>query len=347
MKRMAITLEQIADRENLLLAVAKAARGKHSRPEVAAWLARLEPNIAALAATILNQTAPLGQTRQFIIHDPKRRTITAACFADRVLHHAILNIAEQRFERALVPTSFACRPGLGVHAAVARVRDNLQRFGWWAQVDIAGYFNSIDHGVLKALLARRFKGRGFLDLLNRIIDASPNRRCDRHGRPHGLPIGALTSQHFANAYLDGADRWLLANPDVRAHVRYMDDIVWWCNERHQAREILRGLRRFLADPLRLELKSNVRIGPSRRGIAFCGFRVKPGVVLPSSRKMTRYRQGRKQIEQALHGGAVNELEAQRAGDVLNATLSHTESLRFRQRLNRAMTHHFRGYNPES
>lgn len=347
MKRLAITLEQIADRENLLLAVAKASRGKHCRPEVAAWLARLEPNITALCASILNQTAPLGQTRQFIIHDPKRRSITAACFTDRVLHHAILNIAEQRFERALVPTSYACRPCLGVHAAVMRVRINLQRFGWWAQVDIAGYFNNIDHMILKAVLARRFKGRAFLDLLGRIIDASPNRQMDLDNRPRGLPIGALTSQHFANAYLDGADRWLLAHPDVRAHVRYMDDIVWWCDDRRQAREILRGLHRYLTDAWRLELKSNVRIGPSQRGIAFCGFRVKRGIVLSSSRKMTRYRDGRKRIDLALRSDAVNELEAQRASDVLNATLSHTESLRFRQRLNRAMARLDRGYNPES
>ena len=113
MKRLAISLEAIAGRNNLLLAVHKAARGKRQHHEIAHFLANLEAQLAQLAASIQNGSAPTGQYRSFTIHDPKRRQIHAACFADRVLHHAILNLAEPRFETMLVDTSYACRPGKG------------------------------------------------------------------------------------------------------------------------------------------------------------------------------------------------------------------------------------------
>lgn len=327
MQRDAVTLEALAARDNLLLATWKAARGKRERPAVARFLADLDARLDALAEDILAQRAPLGRCRRFTIHDPKRRVITAACFADRVLHHAILNLAEPRFERMLVDSSYACRPGKGVHAAVQRVQQQLQRWPWCVQVDVDGYFPTIDHGLLKALLARRFKGAGFLALLGRIIDAG---RGATPGR--GLPIGALTSQHFANAYLDAADRRLLAHPGVRAHVRYMDDIVWWCERRADALESLDALRDFLWRERRLRLKAGARIGRSEAGLAYCGFRVRPGVILASGRKLSRYRVGLARLQAALAGDGVSTAQVQRAQDGLLATLAGAQTLGFRQRL---------------
>jgi hypothetical protein len=287
----------------------------------------LDARLNALAEDILTERAPKGRFRRLTIHDPKRRVITAACFADRVLHHAILNLAEPRFERALVDSSYACRPGKGVHAAARAVQRNLQRWPWFVQVDVNGYFPSIDHGLLKDLLARRFKGAGFLALLGRIIDAGGT---DTSGR--GLPIGALTSQHFANAYLDAADRMLLAHPGVRAHVRYMDDILWWCPSRAAAVESLAEQQTFLWRERRLRLKPGARIGCSRQGLAYCGFRVRQGVILASSRKLTRYRAGLARVAAAEEAGKVTPAHAQRAYDGLLATLSGAQTLGFRQRL---------------
>lgn len=329
MRRTAISLEQLAERENLLLAVWKAARGKHQRPAVARFLGDLDRRLNALAESLLEERAPVGRFRRFTIHDPKRRTIAAACFADRVLHHAILNHAEPRFERMLVDGSYACRPGKGVHAAIGAVQRHLRRWPWFVKVDVDGYFPSIDHGLLKGLLARRFKGCKFLSLLGRIIDAGS----DTPGR--GLPIGALTSQHFANVYLDAADRFLLSQPGVRAEVRYMDDIVWWCEDRHVARATLAGLGDFLWQARRLRLKGNVRIGRSAEGLSYCGFRVKPGVVLASSRKLSRFRAGLARVNGALEDGGVTEAQAQRAMDGLLATLAGAETLGFRRTLSRA------------
>ena len=100
---------------------------------MAGYLAALDERLHHLAEAILTGQAPLGLARRFVIHDPKRREISAACFADRVLHHAILNLAEPRFEQALAPSAYACRPGMGVHVAVQAVQRGLQRWPWWCR----------------------------------------------------------------------------------------------------------------------------------------------------------------------------------------------------------------------
>lgn len=330
MRRLAISLDALAERENLVLATWKAARGKHDRPAVARFLADLDGHLTRLSRSILDGTAPQGRFREFVIHDPKRRTIHAACFADRVLHHAILNLTEAAFERALVASSFACRPGKGVHAAIADVQRHLRRFGWCVQVDVDGYFPSIDHARLRALLARRFKGAGFLALLDRIVAAGGGVTVP--GR--GLPIGALTSQHFANAFLDRADRFLLetCRTQVRAHVRYMDDIVWWCDTPEAAQQTLAALRVFMANELGLTLKPQAAIRPSVQGLLFCGCRVTPGVVLPSPRKRRRYREAVERLQRAEALGLADERVLQRAHDAALGALAHTQSLNFRRRL---------------
>lgn len=338
MKRLAVTLQDIAARSNLLLAVHKAARGKHHRPAVAQFVVALDANLNHLAQSILDGTAPQGRSHSFVINDPKRRTITAACFADRVLHHAILNLAEPRFEAMLVPSSYACRPAKGVHQAVHAVQRNLQRFGWVVQVDVAGYFPSICHVRLAALLATRFKGADFLALLGRVVaggNASDGGcyegRDGGTGLPVGLPIGALTSQHFANAYLDAADRFLLAHPGVRAHVRYMDDLLWFCDSRAAAVQTLTELTAFLWEQRGLRLKASAHVGPCSAGVRYCGFRVRPGVVLASSRKLSRYRQHTRAIHAASKAGQFDGATIQRASDAVHAALAHTQSLGFRQR----------------
>jgi RNA-directed DNA polymerase len=291
MKRLAIELGALAAYDNLALAAYKAAAGKRRHPEVAAFLANLGGQLKLLASSILQATAPTGQARRFFISDPKHRQITAPCFADRVLHHAIFNLAEPRLETALTDVAFACRPGRGVHAAVFTVQRNLQRYAWVVQVDVAHYFDNINHAVLLALLARRFKGPGFLALLQRIVAGDSTATC-------GLPIGALTSQHFANAYLDSADRLLLQQPGVGAAVRYMDDMVWFCQSQNAAQASLQQLRQHLSSCLLLTLKDRVVLRPSRQGLLFCGYRVRQGVVLAGPRKLKRYRQAVCRLQQA-------------------------------------------------
>jgi RNA-directed DNA polymerase len=322
MKRLAVTLEQIAARENLTLAVFKATEGRRGQADVRCFLAGLDCELDALRAEILDHRSPRGHDRRFVIHDPKRRTITAPCLADRVLHHAVFNLAEPRLEAALTSAAYACRPGLGVHAAVGAVQRGLRAWPWVVQVDVRSYFAHIEHSVLRALLAGRFKGAAFLALLERIVAGGGNGR--------GLPIGALTSQHFANAYLDSGDRLLMAHAGVGAVVRYMDDIVWFCTDRAVAAASLAALRAHLGDELRLELKDRVVLRPSEKGLVFCGYRIRQGVVLAGRRKLRRYGQACSRMAMAEAAGVPDWL-LQRMHDVSTAALLPAQTLATRRR----------------
>ncbi len=324
MRRLRIELADIAARDNLLLAVYKAASGKRQRLDVARFLANLDGQLARLQADILAEHVPYGHYRQFVIHDPKRRIIHAACFEDRILHHALMNLAEPVFEKSLVATSYACRPGKGVHMAVAQVQKNLQRYPWFVQVDVSGYFPAIDHARLLALLATRFKGVGCLALLRRIVESYQS----LPGK--GLPIGALTSQHFANTYLDAADRFLLAHRLVSAHVRYMDDIVWWCQDNQAARQILSEFSRYLSETCLLTLKPNPRINRSSQGLTYCGFRIYPGIIKLTLRKQRRYRRLRQQYEDVWQIGGMSDRALQSAYDAILAATLPAASRSWRQ-----------------
>ena len=326
MQRLRIELGQIAEHANLLRAAWLATRSRQRRPAAARLLADLDARLDALGQRIRSGQAPVGEQRQFVIHDPKRRLITAACLDDRVLHHAILNLAGPRFEQALVASSYACRPGKGVHAAVAALQQQLRRAPWAVQVDVDGYFPSIPHAPLLDLLARRFKGPAFLALLARIVAAGA-----APGATQGLPIGALTSQHFANAYLGSADRLLLAHPGVAGQVRYMDDIAWLCHSRDAAQDSLAALREHLHSALGLRLKAGVVLRPSAQGLAFCGFRVRPGVVLAGHRKLRRYRAAVLRL-QAGQAAGHDEADLQRAHDAALAALAGSQTLHWRRGL---------------
>lgn len=324
MKRHRIELTELAALPNLQRALWKAARGKRARPDVVDFLARPDARLARLTDNILAGRVPYGAYRAFTIHDPKTRLIHAACFDDRVLHHAIMNLAEPVFERSLVPSTYACRPGKGVHRAIAQVQRPLRRFPWYCKVDVAGYFPAIDHRRLFALLARRFKGEDFLALLWRIVDSY-------HSVPgKGLPIGSLTSQHFANHYLDGADRLLLADGRVRAHVRYMDDIVFWCDERVQAAAVLAELGDYLARERELRLKPEPEINRSGHGVTWCGYRIHPGTIRLTPRKRQRYRLLLDTWESQWLEGAVDEAQLQRAYASVHGPTLHADALAWRR-----------------
>lgn len=324
MKRKRLLLADIASQENLSLAVWKAAKGKRHRKDVIDFTADLDRHLEGLSQAILVVTVPYGDYRELRIYDPKPRRIHAACFPDRVLHHAIMNLAEPVFERTLVESTFACRPGKGVHKAVAQVQKNIRRYPWYVKTDIAGYFPAIDHGVLFQLLCRRFKGDEFLHLLWRIIDSW-------HGTSgKGLPIGSLTSQYFANYYLDGADRFLLEELKASAHVRYMDDTVFWCVSKAEAKEKLSELTEFLQTERQLEVKSNSLIGRSQQGLVFCGYRILPRAVLLSRRKRYRYQRLRQHLEQEWLGGHISSLQLLHAYSSVHAITLQSDSQAWRK-----------------
>jgi hypothetical protein len=207
-------------------------------------------------------------------------------------------------DRALIFDTYACRTGKGALAVVLRAQQHSRRYPWYAKIDIRSYFPSIDHQCLLRLLARKFRDRRMLGLMQGIIDA----HCDSPGR--GLPIGALTSQHFANFYLASLDRLLLERCRVSGIVRYMDDLVWWGHSREQVKTALQQAIRHAEQELLLTVKTPVQVGRSAQGMTFCGYRILPGALRLSRRRKRCYGRGRRRWEAAYAGGAIDAAHLQ-------------------------------------
>lgn len=324
MKRQHVLLAEIADYNNLLLALHKASKGKRHRRVVREFYEQFDKKISGLAQDILAEQLPYGSFKSFQIYDPKKRLIHAACFADRVFHHAVMNIAGERLEKCMVNHSYACRPGKGVHKAIRQVQGNLQRYKWFVKIDITAYFSRIDHNILLVLLMRRFKGKSFHDQLQRIVKSCPDMQ------DKGLPIGSLTSQYFANYYLDGLDRFLAAHPHVNGAVRYMDDVIWWCDNKKSAKKILLEVTDYLQVERLLTIKPNIQILPSHAGVSYCGFRITQGIVRLSRRRKRALRQRRQYWEQEYLQGNINAVQLQTAYAAVQAIGQGTNSLAWRQ-----------------
>ena len=312
MKRAAISLDDIATVPNLAQAAHQAARGKRTRRDVRCFFAQFDRHLGQLARDMREARMPYGRFRRFLIRDPKPRIIHAACFEDRVFHHAVMNLAGPVLERSLTPTTFACRRGMGHHAALRQVQRYLGRFPWYVKIDIEHYFDTIDHACLYRLLMRRFKGQDFLALLWRIIDSfqvTPGK---------GLPIGSLTSQHLANYYLDGLDRYILEQLLAAAHVRYMDDTIWWCHSRAHAHETLAQVCSYVEKERLLRVKPSAQINRSRHGVSFCGHRITPRQLRLSRRRRRRYQQLRRYWEWAYLEGRIEALALQQTYDAVHA-----------------------------
>lgn len=325
MRRTTLRLDDLAERDHLAWAFWRAAQGKRCRPDVRAFAQGLDSNLDRLQAEILDGTVEVGRMTRFWIRDPKPRLIHAPCFRERVLHHALMAYLGPVFDRYLVGDTFACRPGKGSWAAVLRAQEHGRSHNWFLKMDMRSYFASIDQEVLRAQIRRRIKGRGALELCDRII-------ASHESRPRkGLPIGSLTSQHFANLYLAPLDRFLLEALKVEGMVRYMDDVVAWGKTRSRLREVHQSSQEFVANELRLEIKPSAVVQQSRRGLTLCGFRIHPGRLGLSQRRRRRYRQARTRWEAAYLSGSIDATALQRGYAGALAITTGADSLAWRRR----------------
>ena len=324
MKRKRIDLPVILERNNLVRAVYQAARGKRQRPEVVDFVTNLDTRLDALTTRVLDGTVQLGRHRTFHIRDPKPRVIHAPVFEERVLHHAIMALVGPVVDRALVDDTFACRLGGGTRGAVERCQRHVRRFAWYAKMDVRHYFASIDHEILLRRLERLIKSQETIGLIRRIVSSHE----DAPGK--GLPIGALTSQYFANLYLGALDRYLLETCHVAGMVRYMDDVVLWGHSRTQVVDAEAAAGAFIRQALALEPKAEPVINRSGSGVTLCGFRVFPGTVRLTPRRKRRYLESRRHWEGAWRRGDISERQLQRGYAAAHAITLPADASRWRR-----------------
>lgn len=315
MRRAKPLFDRIPERGNLELAVQKALRGKRRKGDAIAYLAKLDGNLNDLAEQLRSGEVRVGVCTEFTIRDPKERLITAPCFAERVLHHAIMNVCEPEFERRLIHHTYACRRGKGQFAALAAAGRFARRHPWFLKADVRKYFESIPKAGLLKRLARVFAEPRLLALFSAIVHAH------RFGEDRGLPIGSLISQHCANLYLDPVDRAVTATLRCGSYVRYMDDFVVWSDRKERLKEIRPVLNEAL-DCLGLSFKADPLINRTRHGMDFLGHRVYSGRTILNRRSRARFAAKAKALAENLAAGRIAEAEAQEKATALCAFAAH-------------------------
>jgi len=262
------TLHDATEFHALRAAARKAARGHKGKPETAAFLCALETEVLQLQRELRSGSYRPGTFQTFRIRDPKPRTISAAPFRDRVVHHALCAAMEPTFEARADPDSFACRVGKGNRAAVWRLQRLTRVWPWYAKLDVERYFETLPLGSLLGLLHTLFDDGSLLQAVEVVLRAG----CG--DGETGLPIGNLTSQHFANLYLGELDRFARAS-GVGGLVRYMDDIVVLGRDKASVVGFARAMSSHM-EALGLREKASAhRLGPVHIGVPYLGFRVWP------------------------------------------------------------------------
>jgi len=235
-----------------------------------------------------NETYQLGGYHSFRIDKPKRRLVNAAPFRDRVVHHALMNVIEPLFERQFVFDSYANRKGKGTHAALDRTTYFLRRHCYVMHLDVRQFFPAVDHEILLSILSRTIGDKRVINLARKIISSGAEVQAGEYdmvyfpkddlfafNRSRGLPIGNLTSQHWANVYLNELDQYAKRVLKCRAYIRYVDDILLFANDKDTLSQWKGEIETFL-QTLRLTLhETKAQSRPTSTGIPFLGFTVFP------------------------------------------------------------------------
>lgn len=274
---------------------------KRNKPSALAFELNLERNLGTLFDELQAGTYRPGRSICFIITRPKPREVWAADFRDRIVHHLLYNRIGARIEATFIADSCACILGRGtlygarrLESKIRSITQNWSRPAHYLKLDLANFFVSIDKHILRDLLARRIAEPWWLQLTETILFHDPRQNFEYHGRasmvervpPHkrltlqpshlGLPIGNLSSQFFANVYLDALDQYIKHQLKARHYIRYVDDMVllhddprWLNTARHHIEDFLGKVLAVRLNPAKTILQ------PVDRGVDFVGQVIKP------------------------------------------------------------------------
>jgi retron-type reverse transcriptase len=337
--------EKICDFENLHAAYLEARKCKRYRDEVLSFTANLEENLFSIQNELLHQTYVVGRYREFFVHEPKKRLVMALPFRDRIVQWALYLVVNPIVTKGYISDSYACITDRGAHEAVAKVHYWMNLMSkpeeevYYLKMDISKYFYRVDHSLLMKILQRRFPDEQLLWLFQTIIDCEETPfglpiGCDFSDSERiydvGMPIGNLSSQLFANLYLNEIDQYIKRELQVRYYVRYMDDMIILSHDKawlHTYKDLIDA---YLRVYLRLSLNNKTAIRPAALGLLFCGYRIWATHIKlskASARKMKR------RLRMVQHMYAKGEIELTTAMSTVTAyfgLLKHCDSYHFKQ-----------------
>ena len=320
-KRYDSLFEGIANFGALRRAAMRAARGKRRKPGAAAFMANLEKEVLRLERELTKGAWTPGGYVTIEVTIPKKRVVSAAPFRDRVVHQALCGVVGPIFERGFLLDSYANQVGKGTHRAVDRYERFRDRHRHVLRCDIYRYFPAIDHEILKTDLRRRIACERTLNLLDQIIDGSnPQEPVDIHfpgddlltplTRRRGLPIGNLTSQFFANVYLDGLDHYAKEVLRAPAYLRYVDDFALFQDDA----DVLAGWRADIAHYL---ARRRLRLHPDKTFMSatasaseFLGYVLLPGRRRLPDDNVRRFRNRLRSLRDRWRSGTVEVVEVE-------------------------------------
>lgn len=291
--------------ENLYSAYLDCRRKKSNKRGTQSFEVQAEENLFALAKELTDRTYCPLPSFCFVSKNDKFREIFAAQFRDRVVHHLIVRYLEKIWEPVFIHDSYASRKGKGTHAAVYRLQsfarkitNNITKRAWYMKLDIRAFFPSIDRQLLLDIVLSKLESEEMRWLTGVILlhdptknaiftcsttkwqDIPPHKSLFSVPNGQGLPIGNLTSQFFANIYLNSLDQFIKHTLKVRFYIRYVDDFVLLHKNREQLFAWKKDIKDFLTNSLKLDLHPERQyIRPATNGIDFLGYIVRPSYLL--------------------------------------------------------------------
>ena len=333
---------QLVSFENLWGAYLAARRGKRARLAVAAFDLDADTRILRLQEALEDGSYRPGAYRTFVIHEWKRRQISAAPFVDRVVHHALCQVIEPIWEARFIHDTYACRRGRGTLAALDRAQHFARGHRYLLQLDIREFFPSIDHAILLQTLQRHVADRRVLDLCAKIIASGRDVLAESYTpvlfpgddlfaieRPRGLPIGNLSSQFWANVYLHPFDLFVKQELHCDAYVRYCDDMLLFGDDKPTLHCWRDAACAQLASMRLTTHERRATVSPTICGFPFVGWTVTPAQRRLRRRNVVRFRRRYRARLAAYAAGEIDldHLTATVRGWIGHAKHGSTRSLR--------------------
>ena len=271
--------KQIYDWDNLLLAYKEAKRGKSYSSSYLRFKEYYLTNLRHLQLRLIEKNWSPDQQLEFDIIDPKKRTIACQSFRDRVLHHALIQVVGPILDTAMMPQVFACRIGLGTHRCVNKMQQLMRQNpnSWILHLDFSKFFPSIPQNLLLAYLGKKLTCHNTLQLIEKVLSV----------QKQGVPIGALTSQIFANYWGGKLDRFIAATGNGR-FVRYMDDAVIIIDSKNDGLNLKQQACDFVINEMNQQI-GKWSLKTVKQGVTFCGFRIRRKFKLIKKQSMIRQR----------------------------------------------------------
>jgi len=350
-----LNITELFSFENLYKNFRNCRTGKRFKPTTGRFEFALEKELLTLHKELLSKTYHPSKVNRFIIREPKPREIIAAQFRDRVVHHLICSYLIPIFEKRFIFDSYANRKQKGTHKALQRLLQSIKKItknysqpAYYLKIDVKSYFATIHHEILYKIIKEKIKNSNLLWLIDLTIqnkavgfenyqpclwDITYKKSILNQPPNVGLPIGNITSQLFANIYLDKLDHFAKQTLKTKFYIRYVDDVIILHSSPKKLKSFLRRINGFLEKKLKQQLHPNkTHILPIHYGIDFLGYYVKYQHIYVRRSNVNRFKYRLRKLEQELNQGKIKPEQVKDSINAWYAYVCHADSYNLRKHL---------------